>query len=342
VSTLDPWYVENLICPVDGSALAFDAQTSRLRSAAGRTYPVVDGIPVMLPPDTDPTLAAVRASMHPEEDTAPWYLKSVLLSEEQKRSILDLVASGNTKVDPVAAHLVAATNGLGYIHLIGKLQEYPIPEIRLPDGNGKLLLDIGCSWGRWVAAAARKGYNAIGIDPSLGAVMAARRMTRELGLEARFIVGDARHLPLRAGLFDTVFSYSVIQHFSVADATRTFGHVGRVLKPGANCMIQMPAKYGARCLYNQARRGFRETKGFEVRYWTLRDLKRVFENKIGPVKFSVDCFFGIGWQASDARFMPASFRLIISASEFLRRISQWFPPLKQVADSVYVAAVKKA
>jgi cyclopropane fatty-acyl-phospholipid synthase-like methyltransferase len=42
-------------------------------------------------------------------------------------------------------------------------------------GAGKLLLDIGCSWGRWSISAARNGWCVVGIDPSLGAIMAARR-----------------------------------------------------------------------------------------------------------------------------------------------------------------------
>ena len=40
---------------------------------------------------------------------------------------------------------------------------------------GSRLLDLGSSWGRWSIAAARKGYSVVGLDPSLGAVLAARR-----------------------------------------------------------------------------------------------------------------------------------------------------------------------
>ena len=339
-SILDPWYLENLICPVDGGPLIWDAGRSELVSQNGsRRYPVVDGIPVMLPADIAPTLEGINASREKIADGAPWYVDSVLLSDEQKKGILEL-AKQSSNIDPVAAYLVAATNGLGYVHLVGKLTQYPIPEIRLPDGNGKTLLDIGCSWGRWCSAAGHKGYQPIGIDPSLGAVMAARRVTQSLGIPARFIVGDARHLPLREGCIDTVFSYSVIQHFSVPDAIQTIAHVGRVLKPAGNCMIQMPTKFGIRCLINQARRGFRETHGFEVRYWSLADLRTTFGQHVGSAEFAVDCFFGIGWQPSDAHLMPPSLRAVIRASEALRALSRTVPLLTQVADSVYVLAAK--
>ena len=337
---LDPWYLENLQCPVSGSPLSWDAARSRLVSGTGHAYPVIDGIPVMLPEEVEPTLAPLRASREANSADAPWYLPSLLLSDAEKAGIRKLIDAGATRIDPVAAYLVAATNGIGYVHLIGKLTEYPIPEMRLPEGEGRLLLDIGCSWGRWCIAAARKGYAPVGIDPSLGAVMAARRITRALGLTVRFVVGDARHLPFRSETFDAVFSYSVIQHFSVRDATQTFEKIGRVLKPGGCSMIQMPTRFGLRCLYNQARRGFRATTGFEVRYWSIADIRKVMEQHVGPSRFTVDCFFGIGWQPSDAHLMPPRYRAIIACSEVLRRLSARLPLLLGVADSVYVHSTK--
>ena len=45
-----------------------------------------------------------------------------------------------------------------YAHLIGSLGDCPIPELCLPPaGADASLLDVGCSWGRWSMAAARKG-----------------------------------------------------------------------------------------------------------------------------------------------------------------------------------------
>ena len=75
----------------------------------------------------------------------------------------------------------------------------------------------------------------------------------------------------------------------------------------------MPNKYGVRCLYHQARRRFREPRDFEVRYWTLADLAAKFEEKLGPAEISVDCFFGLGLQASDAPMLPSSKRALSTA-----------------------------
>ncbi len=110
--------------------------------------------------------------------------------------------------------------------------------------------------GRWSIAAAKKGYCVIGMDPSLGAVAAARRVAKQCNVNANFVVGDARYLPFQKDVFDIAYSYSVIQHFSKQDARKTFVEIGRALKSDGTALIQMPTVFGLRCLYNQIRRGF--------------------------------------------------------------------------------------
>jgi hypothetical protein len=90
------------------------------------------------------------------------------------------------EVDPVVSYLVGATSGSGYVHLIGNLATYPIPNIPVGSGDGELLLDVGSGWGRWSVSAARKGWRIIGIDPSLGAILSAKRAFSETGLRSLF------------------------------------------------------------------------------------------------------------------------------------------------------------
>lgn len=245
-------------------------------------------------------------------------------------------------IDPVVACLVAATSGIAYRHLVGRLRSYPIPHLRLPQSQGAELLDIGCNWGRWSIAAARKGYRVVGVDPSLGALMAARRVSAQLGLATRYVAADARYLPFRDGAFDAVFSYSVLQHFSKANAMKSLMEIGRVLKPGGTSLVQMPNRMGIRCLYHQARRRFREARDFEVRYWSLPELTRAFGQAVGSSQVTVDCFFGLGLQNGDQALMPPLLRLAIDISETLRSVSGWLKPLVHAADSVYVTSSKAA
>ena len=340
---LSPLLAARLVCPRDHTALR--DSDGALACANGHRYPVVDGVPVMLLDDVKQTFPAALASIAratsgtADERAASLYLESIEISEDEKRGVVELAAQRPT-IDPVVSYLIAATNGLMYRHLIGRLETYPIPTLDLPNGDGRILLDVGCSWGRWSIAAAKRGYMPIGIDPSLGAVMAARRVAKQLNVSVSFVVGDARHLPFAAASFDGVFSYSVLQHFSRVDATRAVDEISRVLKRDGFARVQMPTRYGVRCLYHQARRGFSEGEGFDVRYWRPADLRRLFNDRIGRTRLDVDCYFGIGLQQADAYLMTRGRRAVLRASDWMTAMSRRLPWLAGLADSIYAHATK--
>ncbi|MEX2399173.1 MAG: methyltransferase domain-containing protein [Rhodothermales bacterium] len=343
---IDPWYLEQLVCPVDKTPLR--VVDGALASQGGRTYPVVDGIPVMLVEEAEQTIGVASSSLAAARDGLKGekrddlYLDTLGISEREKAELAEMAARENHPIDPVVAFMVAATSGFTYKHLVGKLSAYPIPELRLPPGGGAPLLDLGCNWGRWCVAAARKGYTVTGIDPSLGAVMAARRVARQMGLPIRGVVADARYLPFREASYEAVFSYSVLQHLSKDNVGVVLAEIERVLRPGGRSLIQMPHRIGVRSLYHQARRRFREPKDFEVRYWSVGELRERFEELVGPSDVSVDCYFGLGLQKSDRHLMPPTYRLAIDASERLRSASRRVGALTYLADSVYVESVKAA
>lgn len=341
---LDRWFMDHLVCPRDHRELVLSNDC--LTCSAGHSYPVVEGVPVMLLDDVPETLDVMSISAEQarcgrvRDDTNELFLETLGISAEEREGVARLAARRKAGVDPVVSFLVAATNGLMYRQLVGKLESYPIPELPLPGAGGQSLLDIGCSWGRWCIAAARKGYAPVGIDPSLGAVLAARRVAAQLGVNARFLVGDARWLPFKKDSFGTVFSYSVIQHFSYEDAHKTVSEISRVLESDGSSLVQLPNAFGVRCLYHQLRRGFRPPVGFEVRYWTPRQMRSVFRNTIGETHLSPDCFFGIGLQVSDLHMMPPAKRALIAASEFGKRINTAIGCLTGAADSLWVMARK--
>jgi SAM-dependent methyltransferase/uncharacterized protein YbaR (Trm112 family) len=339
---MNKFLLELLHCPRHMKNL--NIEKSILVCAKGCRFPVVNGIPVMLLSEMQQTMDLANTSLklaQVNSENDGLYVDSLGLNEEQKILVLKH-SKKKPEIDPVVSFIVGATNGIAYKNQIGDLRKYPIPEIRLPPGGGKLFLDLGCNWGRWCIAAARKNYIVIGIDPSLGAVMAAKRVADKIGVEASFIVGDARFLPIRTATIDQIFSYSVIQHLSQDDASKVLSEVGRSLEFGGKSFIQMPTKHGLRCLYHQMRRGFRVAKEFEVRYWTQRCLRDVFTKKIGRTSISTDCYFGIGLQMSDLKLMTPALKVIVLASECIRFLSKIFPPLVWVADSVYLDSQKES
>jgi SAM-dependent methyltransferase len=297
-----------LACPRDGAALERDGDG--LACGEGHRYGVVDGIPVLLLEEARPTHAACRVSLAP----------------------------GSVEDDPEALvqDVIAATCGNLYRHLVGNVTRYPIPELRLPADGGRFL-EIGCNWGRWCVSAARKGYEVVGVDPSLDSLRAARRVAGRLGVEATYVAGDARHLPFADDTFDVIFSYSVFQHFAKADALSSFDEIGRTLRPGGLAMLQMANVWGGRSLWNQLReRRFREPRSlFDVRYWSPRELRAELERRVGPTTVVADGFFTLNPQMTDLELFPRRYRAVVRTSEALRRASERIRPLRYAADSLY-------
>ena len=321
---VDPRLLEFLVCPRDRTNLRESG--SELVCEQGHVYGVVDGVPVLLLEEEE------VAFTHCEAQRA--------LAATQAESPVLMPAPVGNEIDPWVNKWIAATNGALYSHLAGKLQEYPIPHLRLPPGEGRLFLEVGCNWGRWCIAAARAGYRPIGIDPSLGGIRAARHVASQLGADALFVVGDGRYLPFRDGLFDQAFSYSVLQHLSKENARASLREIRRVLQPEGQSLIQMANKIGPRSLYNQMRHWFVKTQGFEVRYWFPGELLKAFREELGPTRVEVDGFFSLNPQISDVRFLPGKYKAVVRASEVLRIASRGLAPLRLVADSLYLRTHK--
>jgi len=315
--------LEMIVCPRDKQPLR--GERDFLICPSAHRYRVVEGIPILL--------VSEQPQTHIEGDRA-------LLVAEGDFSHAPLLnfSLGADEIDPFVKNSIGATNGGLYQYLVGTLKSYPIPDIRIPPSDGATFLEIGCSWGRWTMAAARKGYRVVGIDPSLKGVLAARRVSRQLGIEGHFFVADGRFLPFPDGLFDRVFSYSVLQHLSKENVKIVLPEIRRVLRMGGEALVQLPNVFGLRCLYHELRRGFREARDFEVRYWTVPELKATFSRLIGPASVSVDGYFSLNAQVSDVAFLPPRYRAIVYTSEWLQRLSVHLPALNYIADSLYVTA----
>lgn len=328
MATLDPWFSDNLVCPTDGSPLKWDGQ--RLHGASGRSYPVVDGIPVLLQADVTQTHRSALASLEHAARASHTDPSPTHASETQQ-------VTPSSGVHPFVHRVLAATNGLMYRDLTPG--EYPIPDIRLPRARGESwMLDVGCNWGRWTIAGARKGYNVVGVDPSLEAVTVARDVARQLGVTALFVVADGRFLPFKDNTFDVAFSFSVLQHLSKENVRTALRSIRRVLKSDGVSLIQMLNRIGLRSLYNQARLSFHEPHPFAVRYWTTRELHDTFASALGPSRVSVDAFFSANSQVTDLKFLPPKYQMVVRSSEKLRALTNRVPALRHIADSVYITS----
>ena len=94
------------------------------------------------------------------------------------------------------------------------------------------ILDVGCSVGATVTAAARRGWDAHGVDVSQSAVDSCRRR----GLNC--VQYDGGKLPYADKSFDLLTSWHVIEH--VSNVATVLDDWFRVLKPGGILMLETP------------------------------------------------------------------------------------------------------
>jgi O-antigen biosynthesis protein len=103
-------------------------------------------------------------------------------------------------------------------------------------GAGKDVLDAGCGTGygmRLLAEGGARSVKGVDIDPDAVTEAAARFGDSEAVLQ-----GDLLDLPLPDASFDVVVCFEAIEH--VADASRAFGELRRVLRPGGLLLVSSP------------------------------------------------------------------------------------------------------
>jgi len=100
-------------------------------------------------------------------------------------------------------------------------------------------LDLGCGSGIWSATLAARGWQVTGIDIVPKALRAARRRTREAGVEARFIQGDLtalRWADVGSG-FRFVLDFGVIHGMKDSPRRAVGREVSAVTVAGATMLI---------------------------------------------------------------------------------------------------------
>lgn len=95
---------------------------------------------------------------------------------------------------------------------------------------GKRVLDVGCGGGFMADALARAGASVIGVDPSDGALAAARAHAERHGLAITLRKGTGESLPVDDASMDIAVCVDVLEH--VRDVGAVCREIHRALKPG--------------------------------------------------------------------------------------------------------------
>jgi len=304
-------------CPHDGSALRFHG--GALACAQGHSFAVEQGIPLFFE-------GARREEL-------PGNMAPAQLSPRVEA------------IDPFVDHWLVNTHGNLYWRARGRLRRYPIPPWpHRAQGQGKVLVDVGCSWGRWSIAAARVGYRPIGVDVHLDALNAGGRVSRQVGATCDFICASADQLPFRSESVDFIFSYSVLQHLDRQKVLRFFREAGRILKPQGRCLVQLPNTIGPYNLVRRIWRGIRRRipGPFEMRYWSRRQISEaVAQAGLSRLEIRADGYFSQNPQLTDLDMLSAAGKLVVLTSYAGCKAASFVPFFTRFADSFWVEARKE-
>ena len=124
---------------------------------------------------------------------------------------------------------------------MGKRRLAIIKTLLAGGGSAPALLDIGCAYGPFLAAAKAEGFSPFGLDPAEDAI---RYVTQTLNIPAARGFFPDCPLPegVSAGLVDAVTLWYVIEHFR--DCVPVFAALRRILKPGGVLAFASPSRTG--------------------------------------------------------------------------------------------------
>jgi ubiquinone/menaquinone biosynthesis C-methylase UbiE len=100
---------------------------------------------------------------------------------------------------------------------------------KLPDIDGKKILDIGCGTGLLSIRLAENGAQVYGIDVAEGMLIHAEQRFWQRGMAGEFRVASANEIPYGNNMFDAVVSCYVPKY---CDVEKHIEEVKRILKPG--------------------------------------------------------------------------------------------------------------
>lgn len=107
------------------------------------------------------------------------------------------------------------------------------------------LLDIGCAYGPFLAAAKNEGFSPSGIEPALDAV---NYVKKELGIHAVHGFFPPHQEAFSVHSFDIITLWFVIEHFK--DCISVFSEIKKIIKPKGILAFSTPSSSGISSLFS--------------------------------------------------------------------------------------------
>lgn len=147
--------------------------------------------------------------------------------------------------------------------------------LELTDPRGATVLDVGFGAGPLLAVLSRLTAQAeiYGLEASESELEKARKALKSLGLDrVSLMVGDARDMTFKDGIFDVVYCMDVLEH--VKGHERALREMRRVLKDKGTLAISLPSE---NICYNIGRYTVGSRHKPKTHYWKPADIVRPME-----------------------------------------------------------------
>jgi uncharacterized protein YbaR (Trm112 family)/2-polyprenyl-3-methyl-5-hydroxy-6-metoxy-1,4-benzoquinol methylase len=250
---------ETLCCPRCYGPLSSTDGEGISCSSCGATYPVHEGIPLLL--------LSGPGGQEPERRFRDEFAARCLDLDRDR--LLEIVAQHHCV--PVMLDRARAFRA------------------RVP--AGAWILDLGVGWGwHWMGAVA--GASVLGIDMSLGNLRVARRLLESDDVPVALVCADAAALPIRPGTVSGVWSVQTLQHLPDAAFSRAKQELDRVLsKEGLMEVHNLNAPWSHRLLYRVVGRRLHRSgpRGrMELRRSSVRETRAAWRDfRPGRVRISL-------------------------------------------------------
>jgi ubiquinone/menaquinone biosynthesis C-methylase UbiE len=116
--------------------------------------------------------------------------------------------------------------------------------LRMLDGEGGQILDIGCAAGGEIPMLQRQGFSVVGVDLSPEMLRFAHRRFAATH-HVLFCQADIEHLPFASGSMDDLVCLGVLEY--LPDYSAALTEINRVLRPGGLAVLALPTSIS---LYN--------------------------------------------------------------------------------------------
>lgn len=319
-----------LICSYCKSNKLKDFNSKIICKSCNENYPIIYGIPILI---TKKKCLRLNLNYHKKN-----FEKKILNNKNFEENKFGIIKD--------LKNILMSTSGFLY-DKVSDIIKYPIATIpfsKLYKNKNEKLLDIGCGWGRWTISSAKKGYESVGIDISINSLIIAKKISEKLNLKnCNFICCDVLDLPFKENTFDKVFSFSFLQHFSQKNLETILKNIVNKMKASSTFKTQMVNKYAFRSVYNIFKKKFfkRETtKNFDVRYFSIRKLNKIF-NQYFIIKKIENYSFFTQAQTTDYNIMSLKSKFFLNMSKALNFIASYLKFLKYISDNCIYILKKK-